>query len=474
MPSSEPSDPPSRDINLLTALQTAFSKNSDPETYLARAHDEIEKVEGVIIETCSKNRIRVDDNLYALLESRDGLAEQAQEVESATKSASEITLEVDNAVAALSEKMQVRKNLDAALSVAAQTRKLTRMYARIEDTIDSRRLYTAFRMLEVLEEETRCVKPGTFLQELVPDTGRLRSTIALQSRKSFYSWLAAVRKTEAELGSYALHHAHNQASGRQMLLSSSRLGSMNSLKQGVSSSRMSSDFSSDRNRSNRGKPWTPMLTPQAPTSTPMLQRGHPPRSYSSHRMNMMAPVKSGISPEPNFRPEIGSDGRAGLRSFTGEYSGSVPTLYLRPLLQSVLVNDGLELLREMRADYRRERLGYLKKMLEEVVYNGDDAGPAERDSPQQVGSARARQVETLVFRVCGFFVVERAVEQHAKPELLPRSVVDHEWWTIAFPRMQILLREQDDTAMLSAADKAWARSLQGSLDRFAQVNGFIS
>lgn len=467
---------PGPEINLLTALQTAFSKHADPEMFLARTQDQIQKIEKVIIETCAKNRIRIDDNLYALLESRDGMAEQVQEIDMATQSASEITKNVDQSVAALTEKMQIRQNLDAALSVAAQTRKLTRMYARIEDTIDSRRLYTAFRMLKVLEEETRCVKPGTFLQELVPDTRRLRATITLQVRKSFHSWLASVRKAEADLGSYALHHASKQMSGgRHSLLSSSRLGSMNSLLQGASPSKTSSESSADRNRANRSRPWTPLLTPLAPTaSAALLPRTHPPRSYSAHRIGVMAPVKSGLSAEPNFRPEIGSEGRGGMRSFAAEYKGEVPMLYLRPLLQGILVNDGLELLGDMCADYRRERLAHLKKMLEEVGQVGDETGPVGRESPHKMGSSRSRQVETFVFRVCGFFVVERAVELHANPAVIPRSVVDHEWWGLAYPRMQALLKEQDDSAMLSAADKAWARGLQGGLDMFAQSNGFVS
>lgn len=462
------------EINLLTALQTAFSQDADPELFVAHTEDKIREIEKVIIETCSKNRIRIDDNLYALLESRDGMAEQVQEMDNATQSASEITKNVEQSVAALTEKIQVRQNLDAALMVAAQTRKLTRMYARIEDTIDSRRLYTAFRMLKVLEEETRCVKPGTFLQELVPDTRRLRATITSQARKSFFSWLSSVRKSEAELGSYALHHASKQMSGgRHSLLSSSRLGSMNSLLQSPNSAKQSTESSTDRNRASRSRPWTPLLTPLAPNvSTVLLPRSHTPRS--SQRIGVMSPVKSGLSAEPNFRPEIGSEGRGGTRSFANDYKGEVPTLHLRPLLQSILVNDGLELLGDMRGDYRRERLGHLKKILEDVGHVGDESGEGDRESPHKLGSSKARQIETFVFQVCGFFIVERAVEQHANPGMLPRNVVDNEWWGLAHSRMQALLKEQDETAMISAADKAWARALQGGLDMFAQSSGFVS
>lgn len=469
MPSSSP-DVDDQEIKLLTALKTTFSKHADPELFLARAADKITDLERTIIETCSKNRIRIDDNLYALLESRDSISEQRQDIDTATESASEITKNVDKAVAALTEKMQVRQNLDAALAVAAQTRKLTRMYARIEDTIDSRRLYTAFRMLKVLEEETRCVKPGTILQELVPDSHRLRSTITLHARKAFHSWLSAVRKSEAELGAYALFDANKKIMGPSNLITTSRLGSMNDTYaqlHGLSPSKTHTDAARDVGRT---RAWSPLLTSNPVPSSIMLPRNLPQRSFSSHRVAVMSPLANRLPPEATFRPEIGGDGRSGMRSFANEYQDAAPTLHLRPLLQSVLVNGGLELLGDMRADYRRERDIHLRKMLDEVIGIGGESGLPERESPHQMGPVRAREIETFVFRVCGFFVVERAVEKHADPTVVQRTVVNNEWWGMAYPRMQALLKEQDDAAMHSPADKAWARSLQGDLDRFAEAN----
>lgn len=466
-----PSQLDQQQINLLTALHTVYSKHGDPEAYVSQANQTISQIEHDIIETCSKNRIRIDDNLYALLESRDTIAEHNLDLDSALDSASRITHTVDHAVNNLSNKMRVRQNLDAALAIAAQTRKLTRMYARIEDIIDSRRLYTALRMLKVLEEETRCVKPGTVLQQLVPDCHRLRSTIVLHARKAFHSWLAAVRKSETALGAYALYYENKQALSRQQLVSASRLGVLNdtySLGYAAGVSRISSDIGKDRPRS---RPWTPLLSASPVSlSGALLQRGHHSSSLSSHRIGVMSPVQGVLSPETTFRPEIGGDRLSTMRVFASEYKDEVPMLHLRPLLQSVLVNDGLDLLGDMRADYRRERHAHLKKILDEAHAPAEEGGLPARESTHQIGAARARGIEAFVFRMCGFFVVERAVETHTTPVLLPRSVVDFEWWAMAFQRVQCLLKEQEDAAMHSPADKTWARSLQTNLERFAQAN----
>lgn len=468
MPSSKHID--DQEINLLTALQTTFSKDADPEMFLARADDKIADLERTIIETCSKNRIRIDDNLYALLESRDAIAEQKQDIETATESASEITKNVDKAVTSLTEKMRVRQNLDAALAVAAQTRKLTRMYARIEDTIDSRRLYTAFRMLKMLEEETRSVKPGTILQELVPDSHRLKSTITLHARKAFHSWLSTVPRAEIELGAYALHHVNKKAASSTNLVTSSRLGSIyeaSSQLQGLAPSKLNPDTSSI---SGRARSWSPLLSSNPTHPSTSLQRNVPQRSYSSHRVGMASSVPGPLPQQSLFRQDVGHDNRASsMRSFAHECNDEVPTLHLRPLLQSVLVNNGLELLADMRAEYRRERHGHLKKILEDIIGLSAEAMLQDRESAHQMASARAREVETFVFRVCGFFVVERSVEKHADPTVVQRAVVN-EWWSMAYPRVNALLKEQEDGATHSPADRAWARSLQSRVDMLAETN----
>lgn len=468
-------------ITLLTALRTAYCQNGNPASFISRANAQISQIEHDIIETCSKYRIRIDDNLYTLLESRDSISEQKADIDTATASASEITLAVDQAIANLSDKMRVRQNLDAALAVAAQTRKLTRMYARIEDTIDSRRLYTAFRMLKVLEEETRCVKPGSILQELVPDSHRLRSTIVLHARKAFHSWLASVRKSESALGAYALFHENKQALGRQQLVNVSTLGPLGEIGPVAYGSKASVKSRAEPsgkglgggNGLGRSRPWTPLLSSGIATGGAGLM--HTSKAFASQRVGVVSPVTGGLSPDSNFRPEVRADARGNpVRSFLTDHKDEAPMLYLRPLLQSVLVNDGLDLLGDMRADYRRERHAHLKKILFDMDSGADGDGFSEREVVHQLGSLRAREIETFLFRVCGFFVVERAVEMHAQPALLPRAVVDFEWWSLAFQRVQGVLKEQEDAAMHSPKDKAWARSLQSSLKRFAQANEFVS
>lgn len=460
-PKVDPSE--AEDLNLVNALRAAFATDGNPESFLKEVEERISQVEAAIIETCAKNRTRTDDNLYALLESRDAISEQASNLEKSTETASQVTSTVNTAVARLSEKTRVRKNLDAALAVAAQTRKLTRMYARIEDTIDSRRLYTAFRMLKVLEEETKNVQPGTVLEELVPDTHRLRTQITFQARKSFVGWLPAVRKYEQALGAYALHHATYQALSHEHLLESSRAGVITDtylLPTGPGPTPAVPSATT--------KPWTPILTTLPTPPQPFSRR--PTRPMSAPRMGIVTKPPFGM--ETNMRPDIGADTRRSFRAVASDLKQDVPMLYLRPLLQSVLVHDGLGLLGDMRSDYRRERLSNLEKLLKEGELVSDEPSTVDLSKPSSIATTRAAETEAAVWNICGFFVVERAVELHSSSDLVPRSTVDGEWWPAAYSRLQELLKGLNENALGTSPDRARAKVIEENLIRFAHVNSF--
>lgn len=455
------------DIDLLHALKTAFSKDGDPEMFLARAADQIRQVESTIIETCAKNRIRIDDNLYALLESRDAISEQTQELDKSTQTASEITTTVNTAVSNLSDKLQIRKNLDAALAVAAQTRKLTRMYARIEDTIDSRRLFTAFRMLKMFEDETRSVQPHTVLQELVPDSRRLRAQITQHALRACHGWHSTVRRFEHPLGAYAMHHAAAQALSNQTLFESPR-GAL-----GESFALLSSLPPAPPRGRGVARPFIPLLT-QSPV---------PERAFGTAGRGIarsILPVANSFSLETGMHTDVGrGTGRLNRSGGMDDSLMEVPTLYLRPLLQGVLVGEGLQLLTDMKSEYRRERLGHLKRILEGMEEDEYEGGHGEHlaesdvESPPPSTVSRARQIERLVLRVAGFFVVERSVEMHCSHMMVARETVDGEWWSLAYSKLLSVFKEHEESALESPSDKAVVRGVEENLERFAQMNGLI-
>lgn len=416
------SDPPP--INVLTALQTVYKTPTDPTEYISRASAEISTISTSIIDTLSKHRIRLDDNLYSLLDTLDTLSETSTDLSTSSSSAQSLLHSVDTAKQKLTQHIIVRANLDAALAVAATTRRLTRMYARIEDTIDARRLYTAHRMLQLFQTQTEQIKPGTVLNELIPDPSRLRARIVLHARKNVHAWLTLVRRTQERIGAYALHvesAEHKRLSGQD------------------TNGTLYVQQSRDKDRTNC-RVWTPRLTSNPPGGNHVSKSGR-------------------IAGETGLGGDMEVE-TGGARWWMGEYGAEEPQLYLRPLLQSALVNEEMDLMGDMRAEYRRERGGQLIKML--------DTGKVKEEE------SRAREVQKFVFRVCGFFVVERAVERHlgVGREVVNKGIVDGEWWNMAIGRVRIALKRREETIVHSPAERASVRGLMSAVERFARANGF--
>lgn len=522
-------------IDMLHALKTAFSANGDTEMFLARAGDKVRQMEDTIIETCTKHRLRTDDNLYSLLEARDAIAEQTVDLDRSVRTAADVTATIDVAVADICNKTTIRKNLDAALAVAARTRRLARLYARVEDTIDSKRLYTALRMLRVLEEDMRTILPNTVLQELIPDTRRLRGRIATQTRRSLQSWLATIRPYERSLGAYGMRHAATQAVLHQSMLDTpvGTLGEPFVLLPLLSAAPPRRRVSS--------RPWIPMVMPQTTTGEstgPSLPPPPPP-----------PPATTAFRPHPTAgpaRPLRASNTPLG-RVLADD--SPAPTIFLRPLLQAVLVSDGLGIMHELTAEYCRSRSARLQQILnaedidEDENYFDKDADlklvpdqevelepepdalwrPDTSDTDENAGkinsdksgrriikknireddtrrktsqngtsddrggctrvggpsvsakpTSGAQEIELLVCKVAGFFVVERAVAANlTNTQLVSRDTVDREWWSTAYARLLAVFKEYEENGLESATDKAIVRGLEESVERFAEANNLI-
>ncbi|CAN8067915.1 unnamed protein product [Agarophyton chilense] len=456
--------PNSRDeaIDLLNAVRTAFSKNSDPEMFLARASDQIREMETSIVETCAKNRIRTDENLYSLLETRDAISEQSTELKNAKQSAAEITISVNEAHRELLEKVQIRKNLDSALAIASQTRRIVRMFARTEDIIDAQRLYTAFCMLKMLEDDIKSIRKGTVIEELIPDTQKLRTKIMMQAHKATHNWLSMVRKFEHALGEYALYHAGAQTVACNCFLETCRVSS-----------------GGDRHilpylpplagPGGLGKPWIPLLTARCIVPVPLSQRG--PRGRSLKGPSLIRLPLLSASNGGSFPIESNSEKRRSWKRFMQEYKGEVPSLYLRPLLQSIQVNKGMDLLTDMQGEYRRERSDQLNRIFEVTNNSEEDPFAIATDAFPIIETLKSAMIEETVCKVCGFFVVERAVEKYADSTLVPRAVIDGEWWPWAFGRLNVLLAKMDKSSEDSSSEKNCVRSMREIVSRFARANG---
>ncbi|KAI0562459.1 Exocyst complex component EXOC6/Sec15 [Gracilaria domingensis] len=457
----EPRDSSEDPIDLLNAVRTAFAKDSDPEMFLARASDQIREVESAIVETCAKNRIRTDDNLYSLLESRDAIAEQSTELKNCKQTAADISVSVNDAQRELHEKIQVRKNLDSALAIAAHTRRIVRMFARTEDIIDAQRLYTAFCMLKTLEDDIRSIRKGTVIEELVPDTQKLRTKITMQARKGVHNWLNAVRKFEHVIGEYALYHARAQAVAYQCFLESCRVSS-------AADRHILPYLPPATGVGAWGKPWIPLLTTRPNPVVPASHRRSRTGSFRSPSiiaMPMRSASKGGSLPAENSLEK-----RRSVKPVVEEYRGEIPALYLRPLLQSVQVNKGMDLLTDMQSEYRRERLEHLHNVFEDTSSSDEDPFAITTDAFPIIETLKTAMIEETVCKVCGFFVVERAVENYAATALVPRAVVDEEWWPWAYGHLNLLLGKMDKSSEDSAVEKDCVRSIRESVIRFARAN----
>lgn len=514
------------EIDLLHALKTAFSDKGNVELFLAEAATHIRRVEGTIIDTCAKNRTRIDDNLYSLLESRDAIAEHAAELAKAGDTASDVDARVDAARRDVVRRRVVRANLDAALSVAARTRRLTRMYARIDATMQSQRLHVALRMLRVLDDEIRDVRRDSVLLRLLPDTRRLRAQLVVRARRAARAWLRDVRAAELQVGWYALAHARMQAVSRQLLLDVPRgaLGEPFALLPMLAAAPA---------RRPPARPWTPLLADRA-------QRAHHACASCASQAGDSRPV----FPEPASAATIaattltvdggGAEGMAGVEA---------PKLVLQPLLQALHVSEGLHLLADLRSEYRKERLAHLQNVLharDDVhpvcdtcsaqrtdvygdVYgnvdvdleldldaqpeadeaehgdhvDGDNVGDNDGDGDgnewaaredtdgdggaseavggktMDEGEWRADRIERIVFQVAGFFVVERTVEMHAMFNMVTRDVVDDEWWCLAYAKLLGMFKEHEENSWQASSEKTRVRRVEENLERFAELNGLI-
>lgn len=400
------------DINLLNAIRTVFSVDGDKEKFLSRADDEIRKVENEIIGTCANHRIRLEDNLHTLLESRDGISEQVNDLNRTSRTVDDMTTSVDNRMKEIYTKQQIRQNLDDALKIAMRTRQLTRLYARVEQVLNkSNNINSALQMYKVLEREMKKYSAELILQDIIPNPNVLRQKIVDKViHQHFLTWFSTVESYESALGAYALDHATSQMSSLQF--PKGPLGQPFDLLPLLNSP---SALTSNNTSNNHPRIHHPPTHPWRPS---LLQ---------THTINALLSSEQGEQP---------------------------PQLYLRPLLQAIHAAHDLDLLTHMCAEYESRRAARLRHILNEYddvnisqSANGNETTETEQStSSPECSFQSTERVEALVAMVAGFFVVERSVELHVQHLLVSHEVVDEDWWTLAYAKLLSIFKAFDESS----------------------------
>lgn len=468
------------EINLLNAIRTVFSEDGDKEKFLSHADDEIQKVENEIIGTCADHRIRLEDNLHTLLESRDGISEQVNDLNRTNRTVDDMTTSVDNRIKEIYTKQQIRQNLDDALKIAVRTRQLTRLYARVEQVLNkSNNINSALQMYKVLEREMKKYSAELILQDVIPNPNVLRQKIVDKViHQHFLTWFSTVESYESALGAYALDHATLQMSSLQF--PKGPLGQPFDLLPLLNSppALTSNNTSNNHPRIHHPPtyPWRPSLV-------------------QTHTINALLSCEQGEEP---------------------------PQLYLRPLLHAIHAAHDLDLLTHMCAEYENRRAARLRYILNEYddVHIPQSANENETTETEQSSSSpessfqSAERVEALVAMVAGFFVVERSVALHVQQLLVSHEVVDEDWWTLAYAKLLSVFKAFDessnnnnttifndsnvdeqsddkrqlsdhasnvddskevmDTTNTATQQRKRVSFAEARLERFAEVNGFLS
>lgn len=472
-------DKETEEINLLNAIRTVFSEDGDKEKFLSRADDEIQKVENEIIGTCANHRIRLEDNLHTLLESRDGISEQVNDLNRTNRTVNDMTTSVDNRMKEIYKKQQIRQNLDDALNIAVRTRQLTRLYARVEQVLSkSNNINSALQMYKVLEREMKRYSAELILQDVIPNPNVLRQKIVDKViHQHFLTWFSTVELYESTLGAYALDHATLQMSSLQFP------------------------------KGPLGQPFDllPLLN-----SPPSLTSNSTPNNHPRIHHPPTHPWRPSLVQTHTINAFIPSEGE------------QPPQLYLRPLLQAIHAGYDLDLLSQMCAEYESRRAARLRHILNEYddVHMSQSANDNETTETEQSISSpecsfqSVERVEALVAMVAGFFVVERSVELHVQHLLVSHEVVDEDWWTLAYAKLLSVFKafdescsnnnstifndpnvdeHSDDKRQLSdhasnvddsnevmnttnaaAQQRKRVSFAEARLERFAEVNGFLS
>lgn len=498
-------------IDMEGALTAVFSKQGQPDRFIKAASTEIHNHQKSIIDTLATHRHNISENLHTLLETHDALLDNLSSLHAQTSTASDTTNTVTSSLEELRTRTTVRRNLDTALALATRIRQLTRIMARIEDVLDSKKLYTAWRMLQALQIERYVDHNDLYLRQLIPDVNRLKRRLVSLTKRSVDTWISTVRDFEATLGRYALWHATRQAAVQQSLL--------------------------DAPRGPLGQPFT--LLPLLPQPAPRVMGARPWRPFltsdaDAEKQRWDPSVEATRKPAPRSVPNTSTHLHHEARDEVYEAEMNErqqPKLFLRTLLQAVHVAYGLDLLTDIRTDYCNRRRDSLENILSETIEKApsksmtqertgpedisqirpkidETTNPANTErmestlidgtTPQtaaesvnfstkptnssdgilgelqvQEGHKKAESIETLVHRVAGFFIVERAVEVNTSHPLVPRSTVDSDWWSAAYAKLLSTFKLFEESQTEQLPDKMKVRSLEEQFERFAEVNSFI-
>lgn len=413
-PPSTTTTPPAS-AHFSDAVRTLFHPDGPSASdFLSSIASQIQTTETQITHVCRQSRLETEGDLHGVLDAGEAIGGHLHAVEGARGAADAIHSSVSDQACLLEERVRTRENLDAALTLVSQTRKFIRTYARIEDVIASRRLHTALKMLDRVDEEVAVLYSARdadasrdILKLLYPRAGRLRDDIGNHARRVLLTHLAASDAAAGGVGRFALARVAAAAAAKGAPGGGSLTGSVPA--------------------------WTPSVAVDGPQLRPI-------RALSERRRRF-ARAQSDVSHQPSSLK--GTSGRI--------ETVEPPKLYLRPLLQCVQVYADLGMFPELCGEYRREREKQLKNLL-------------GRHEPEGTIGAVEKTVEMLA----GFFVIERAVGMCVGIELLEDAVVVKEFWRMGYASVGAAMEAIEGEGR--GGEKVG--KLRGLLDSFAEIYGF--
>lgn len=402
------------------AVRTLFqSDGASSSDFLDSIASQIQTCEGKITQVCRQSRLEVEGDLHGVIDAGEAIGGHLHAVEGARGAADAIHSQVSDQAGLLEERVHTRENLDAALTLVSQTRKFIRTYARIEDVIASRRLHTALKMLDRVDEEVAALYSARdadasrdILALLYPRASRLRDDIGSHARRILLAHLAESEACAGPVGKFALARVAAAVAARRAPGGDALVG--------------------------KTPAWTPGVAVEGTQMRPVRAM--------SERRGRFARAQSDVGQQPSS-----------LKGTTGRIEHiEPPRLYLRPLLQCVQVYADLGLFPELCGEYRRVREAQLKGLL-------------GRHEPEGTVAAVEKTVETLA----GFFVVERAVGMCVGIELLEDAVIVKEFWRMAYASVSSSLESVESNAgekKVAVGEKV--NKLRRLLDNFAETYGF--
>lgn len=453
------------------ALRALFLPSGDPGKFAELMGESISACDKTLVDTAGRSRLRLQDNAYELLAARDVLHESSESLSASAKAAEEASANVQKAQEELAGAVVARKNIDSSLDVVSRTRALLRVYARAEDMTASRRLHTATRALERLDEDLASVPDGAVLTELIPPSEPLRTEMLVHIRRALRLWLTTIHPETSLVGGRALSFARKKLRSAQSAIAdvgdSSRpvgaadIGGLSFLeKLPVQEQWIPPVLDDERGIDISSMPSSRFLSAlKLPDVSAGVLSGGP---LSPHRRSPAGQGVMGGDPSAHAAPAASPP-----RSATADQMQ--PKVPMRLLLTCVLTCRDLGHLDSFSRDYQRERAKQLENGIDAIqeVYQRK-ATPTESSAAVPIAQRCVERHTRLATFVAGFFVVERAVETFSSTQLLG-SDAHGALWKYASEKV---IDAAADTAHVDSAGIRRIRLTQLAFLSLAKLYGF--